>query len=274
MPISAITSNHIGVNRPGGAWHLPAQTHPYHELVVVMRGRQWVRVTSAAPFDATAGDVVLFPRGCAHEEGCDATDGLETFFIHVTGVDLGAWPRKIHDAEGRIRQLAGWMHVEQRRLGTAANPSAEAFARALLAEYVRLGSTPPEPALVGELRVYIRKHLTGTLTLDGLARRAGISKYHLIRTWKRLAGRTPMEEIRLLRAAHARDLILTTAMPLKEIAVRAGLNDEITLNRIFRRWLGVTPGSLRHPLRTRAGGGRPRRTGLAPEWRTSSPAGA
>lgn len=242
---SAIVFGGVGVNCPGGAWHLPAHAHPAHELVVVMKGRQWVRLDGRAPVEARAGDVVLFAAGRAHEEGCDAADGLETFFFTFDGIDLASAPEQLHDADGRIRQLVEWMRMEQQRSGMGASPAADAFARALLAEHARLGATPPEPPLIRALRAHLRTHLAGVLTLDGLARRAGVSKYHLIRMWKRVTGRTPMEEIRFHRAVHARDLILITALPLKEIAVRAGFNDAITLNRVFRRCFGITPGSLR-----------------------------
>ncbi len=231
----------VGVNCQAGAWHLAAHVHPTHELVVVMKGRQWVRLDGRAPFDARAGDVVLFAAGRAHEEGGDAGDGLETFFFAIDGVDLTLAPAHLHDADGRIRQLVEWMRLEQQRSGPGTSPAADAFARALLAEHARLWETPPEPPLIRDLRA----HLASVLTLDRLARRAGVSKYHLIRTWKRVTGRTPMEEIRVHRAMHARDLILVTALPLKEIAVRAGFNDAITLNRVFRHCFGTTPGALR-----------------------------
>jgi AraC-like DNA-binding protein len=247
-PFPASSWGALGVNRPNGTWHLAAQTHERHEMIILLKGRQWVRLEHGAPFDARVGDVLLFAQGRAHEEGCDASDELESGFFSFDHPGAAAWPARVHDADGRIRQLAGWMRTEQQR-AKEPSPAFTAFAQALLAEYERLVSTPPEPPLLAKLRSHIRAHLTGALTLDGLARLGGVSKYHLIRAWKQSTGHTPMEEIRFLRASHARDLILTTALPLKEIAVRAGFNDEITLNRVCHHCFGIPPGALRQPRR-------------------------
>ena len=56
---------------------------------------------------------------------------------------------------------------------------------------------------------------------------------------------TPMAMVRQLRLHHARDLIMSTSRPLKEIAPLCGLGDVYNMTRVFRRELGYTPGSLR-----------------------------
>jgi transcriptional regulator GlxA family with amidase domain len=60
-----------------------------------------------------------------------------------------------------------------------------------------------------------------------------------------LTGLTPMEDLRQLRLEAARDLLLTTDLPLKAIAPRTGLGDEYHLSRLFRRAFGIAPGALR-----------------------------
>ena len=99
--------------------------------------------------------------------------------------------------------------------------------------------------MVDMTRAVIRKQIAATLSLAELARQVGMSKYHFVRKFKRLAGRTPMAETRALRADYARDLLLTTDLPLKEIAVKTGLGDEYALSRIFRIHFGLPPGAFR-----------------------------
>jgi transcriptional regulator GlxA family with amidase domain len=43
----------------------------------------------------------------------------------------------------------------------------------------------------------------------------------------------------------ARDLILSTSLPLKEIAPAVGLGDVFRLGKLFREQLGTTPAGLR-----------------------------
>ena len=54
-----------------------------------------------------------------------------------------------------------------------------------------------------------------------------------------------MEDVRTLRVEYARELILTTNLPLKAIAPMAGMSSEYALSKVFRRVLGTTPGALR-----------------------------
>ena len=55
----------------------------------------------------------------------------------------------------------------------------------------------------------------------------------------------PMEDVRIIRANYARELILGTSLPLKEIAPRAGLGNEYAMSRIFRRYFNMPPGAWR-----------------------------
>ena len=54
-----------------------------------------------------------------------------------------------------------------------------------------------------------------------------------------------MEDLRLIRLTATRDLLLTTALTLKEIAPRCGLGDEFHLARLFSRHFKIPPGAVR-----------------------------
>jgi transcriptional regulator GlxA family with amidase domain len=114
----------------------------------------------------------------------------------------------------------------------------------LLAEYDRLARYKEDP-LVVQLRSHIRKNLARPLDLDGLADLAGLSKFHLVRRYRALTGRTPMEDVRHIRLLAAREMLLTTNLPLKEIAPRTGLGDAYRLSRLFRQHFRMTTSALR-----------------------------
>jgi transcriptional regulator GlxA family with amidase domain len=106
-------------------------------------------------------------------------------------------------------------------------------------------AAPQEPLLVVAIKMFIRGHLTDKLTLEDLAAHASLSKYHFLRRYKELAGRTPMDEVRRLRLERARELVLATGLPLKQVAELAGFCDEYYLGKAFRTQLGCSPGKLR-----------------------------
>ena len=115
---------------------------------------------------------------------------------------------------------------------------------AIITECVRLWQCPDD-AFVRRIRDYVTHHLDRKLTLDILAREAGVSRCHLVRRYKALTGQTPMAEIRMHRLERARDLILSTSLALKAIPPLVGFSDVYQMSRLFRQHWDITPGSLR-----------------------------
>ena len=231
-------------------FHMAAHCHPYHELIIVVAGQQYVEIRGQR-LTAAAGDVLWYPSGVAHTEWAEPRDPVESYFLSVGWPELPEPPcLRVADAEGRVGQLARWLYAERQTDPALQRAAAIAFARAIVAEFLRLAGDQPN-ALVARLRQYMRKHLKTALDLAELARQGKLSKYHFVRRYRSLAGRTPMHDLRLIRLEAARDLVLTTNLPLKEIAPRCGLGDEYHLSRLFRQHLHTTPGQLRRRTRLR-----------------------
>jgi AraC-like DNA-binding protein len=220
---------------------MAGHSHPFHELIVVTAGRMTARMGGQL-YSAEAGQCLWYPPGVIHEERSDAGSPVETHFIafHWTGGDR-RWPLCFADAKGRLATLTRWLLTE-RDAGKAVR---EAFLRAILAEFERVQTTPATPTLPERVRGYMRTHLAEAITLADLATCVGMSKFHFSRRYRQLTGLTPMEDLRQLRLEAARDLLLTTDLPLKAIAPRTGLGDEYHLSRLFRRAFGIAPGELR-----------------------------
>jgi AraC-like DNA-binding protein len=213
-------------------------------MIVVFRGHQAAEVDGHR-VDASAGDVLLYRQGEAHEEWKTGRETLETVFLSFEWPSCPpSAPRMLEDAGGRVRLLASWLHEERSRGTAVADGPNAAFLGALLAEYQRLWQHGGRGLFAG-LRRHTEQQLEGPVSLAELAAQAGLSRYHYLRVYKVETGRTPMSDVRRVRVDRARDLILTTSLPLKEIAQRSGLGDIYHMTRLFRSLLGVTPGSLR-----------------------------
>lgn len=89
----------------------------------------------------------------------------------------------------------------------------------------------------------IRERLADALTLDELAREAGLDKFHLCRAFRTQVGMPPHAYLTQLRILHAKAMLAAGAKP-KDIAPRVGLYDQSQLNRHFRRIVGMTPGQF------------------------------
>ena len=234
----------IGQLPPRPDWRMAAHAHRFHELIVVLAGKLHVNIRDQT-LHAGTGDLLWYPAGVVHEEASDRQEPCETLFLSWEGKDApGDWPLHQADVQGRVTELARWLLAERGSHYPERQALRDSLLQAILAEYRRL-ATHKEDELVVRLHAHIRQHLAQPITLDHLAAVAGRSKFHLVRRYRQLTGRTPMADVRHLRLQTARDLLLTTSLPLKEIAPRVGLGDVYRLCRLFRRYLHTTPGALR-----------------------------
>jgi AraC family transcriptional regulator len=83
------------------------------------------------------------------------------------------------------------------------------------------------------------------LALADLAREAGMSPYHFLRTFRQVAGMTPHQLVLHTRLHRAAVRLRTSAEPISAIAFDAGFSDLSTFNRRFRRVMGCSPGVYR-----------------------------
>src|SRR5690606_16459240 len=118
-------------------------------------------------------------------------------------------------------------------------------------EAARLRAGAPEAgaALAAACPPSSRRHLAGPLGLERLALVAGLSRAHFARLFRERSGATVMEAVRTARLAAARDLLLTSDLPLSEIAPRVGIGSEALLSRLLARHLGVGARALRRGRR-------------------------
>jgi AraC-like DNA-binding protein len=192
---------------------------------------------------AGPGDIIFYRAGFVHEETADARDPVGIDFIAFdTGDPLPWLPLRTHDTQGRVREMVHWLieDVGHRRAPELRRPLFDL----ILGELRLLCAVPPDPWLETVV-TFMRKHLARALTLEDLAGQGRMSKFAFVRKFRRLRGRTPMEELRLMRLDRARTLLLTTSLPVKAIAPAVGIGDEYQLSKLFRRHFNLAPSHLR-----------------------------
>jgi AraC-like DNA-binding protein len=232
--------------RPDPAWALKAHSHTFHEIIAPVRGKIHVGIRGQE-VTAGSGELLFYRAGDAHSERSDRKDPVETYFVAFEHPALdGPMPVKLQDTRGRVPLMISWLGQEGHPANGLQRSAALGLLEAVVAEVRRLASEGEASPLVDRVRQFARAHLAERLTLDDLADRAGMDKFRFVRAFRRAAGRTPMKDLQLARVEFAKQLILTTDLPLKAIAPQAGLGDEYRLSRVFRRHLGLPPGALRN----------------------------
>lgn len=134
-------------------------------------------------------------------------------------------------------------------------PIAEAVARAFLHDPAQAGSDPQSlvsvtrlarrsPPVARALRA-MEAALEEPPSMPAIARATGLSTRRLEMLFARELGTSPAATFRQLRLSEARRMVLSSRLPLSEIAVRCGFNSLSAFSRAFRRAFGTAPSALR-----------------------------
>jgi AraC-like DNA-binding protein len=99
----------------------------------------------------------------------------------------------------------------------------------------------PEHRAVKQAREYLEALPSENVSLERLAREAGLSPFHLCRVFRQKIGLPPHTYQTLIRARFAKAL-LAKGVPISQVAVEVGFFDQAHLTRHFKRIFGVTPG--------------------------------
>ena len=201
------------------------------------RGREW---------EASRGAIVIQQAGDVHREL--SRDGFVTYqVIRVSPHHVGELPSDVRlrsylgDGDARataLHRLHDAVAAGSDRFALECALAEAIGAMAALGEDRFLHTRPVRRALA-----MIREQLADALTLDELARHAGLDKFHLCRAFRAQIGMPPHAYLTQLRIMRAKELLAAGAKP-HDVATQVGLYDQSQLNRHFRRIVGMTPGQF------------------------------
>ena len=115
-------------------------------------------------------------------------------------------------------------------------------------ERIDLGWRQGDPAyldVLEEILKYIEANYTEPLTLADIASFSNISKHHLSREFKKYVGNGLKKHISKIRIKYSLNDLTTTDIPLIDIAINHGLNDERSYINAFKDIFGITPSKYR-----------------------------
>src|ERR1700719_3156509 len=92
---------------------------------------------------------------------------------------------------------------------------------------------------------FIESHLSGELTLDGIACVAGISRFHMVRAFAAATGLSVMRYVRARRLSEAARALANGAPDILSVALDADYGSHEAFTRAFRDHFGVTPETVR-----------------------------
>jgi len=92
---------------------------------------------------------------------------------------------------------------------------------------------------------FMRENLGVPLSLEAIAREAGLSRFHFLRLFKRVHGETPFRRLTRLRMEEAQRRLRQDSESVTEIALACGYDNSAHFASAFRRLVGVPPSRYR-----------------------------
>jgi len=238
------------------------EEHGAYSITLVERGRFTYR-TSAGQVLLAPGWLMLGNAGqgyaCSHEGNDGSGDDCAVLSMSAEVLDsmlhsLGATrtrPQFDRACLPPVPRVAGVLHGLLHEHGDEGFALEEA-ALSMLGSVRRAQRDDPAPtrARRQDERARAAAHCIETrssepLTLDEVARAAGLGPFQLLRIFRCSIGVTPHQYLMRTRLMRAVDLLRDTSLPITDIAYGTGWSDLSNFNRAFRRELRCSPRELR-----------------------------
>ena len=142
---------------------------------------------------------------------------------------------------------AGWQAVLE--LVRHNDPRAEAAVSAAVYQLLSLFLLPRGmDERIEQAAAYIQEHCAEPLPVEALARLACMSPYHFQRRFKEETGLTVHQYLNRQRVGRAKQLLLSTALPVSKIAEQTGFSGSSHLAAVFKAMTGQAPRDYRRRL--------------------------
>jgi LacI family transcriptional regulator len=113
----------------------------------------------------------------------------------------------------------------------------------------RVDHAPPKPSYYSVALRLIRQRALEGVSVDEIFEALPVSRSTLERQFAAHLGRTPGQEMLRVRLEHAKQVLATTDIPVKNIAGMMGYERPTNFSDFFRKETGVSPRAFRARIR-------------------------
>ncbi|WP_052063812.1 helix-turn-helix domain-containing protein [Nitrincola sp. A-D6] len=232
-----------------GLWRkYTKRTHDWYIAPANENSISWRSVTSHSTQTPSIFRIHITP-------GKLQSKALEMFSTHASSLQLD---HRMNIQDSLMLGLAGELKQE---LKSPCNSSLlyieqliDTFSTYILKRYCQLNaetsSRLPTLSLTRQHNLidYINDNIGNELSLEALAGRASLSKYHFARAFKESFRTTPHQYVLRCRIEHAIDLLRNTDFPISIIAEQCGFSSASRFSKVFSILQGISPNQYRYRL--------------------------
>ena len=135
---------------------------------------------------------------------------------------------ELKDSCGTLNDLLDWIYL---------------FACRYLSKIKILMQRPDERIYLAQK--YINQHYSEEITLEDIAKAVNLTPNYLCDLYKKKTQKTLVQYMNYYRVERAKEILEETDLKVNEIAPLIGYADEKYFSRVFKQYVGVSPGSYR-----------------------------
>ncbi len=199
-----------------------------------------------------AGDSYFLQPGADQYYHADAGDPWEKVFLNLSGPLLDKLIEG-YQLQDRVcfprldlnKELNAVLRLTETHPGDNTQPILEQVTRMLHKMYLHDRSSARASAPAERIRIALDRSVKQHFDLAALCAEVGLSPSHAVRTFKAAYGLTPHAYFTQRKVELAKELLLSTALPITTIAQELSFADEYYFSNVFKRHTGLSPRAYR-----------------------------
>lgn len=236
-----------------------SHSHPYYHMFYVKAGKCHLAVEDNIHV-LHPGYCLLVPRGKEHaylNENDTLMEYLEIkFSLPNAALDSQLLNKGIQVSDSPlVGILFEQILKEYSELGNLADEAAASYLSAILCALDESGRCQKQQfryvdassysELSKQVIHYLEKHYAEELSLDSLAKAIGYNKSYLCVAFKKNTAFTILDCLNMIRIRRAAELVVYSEHSLTQVAEMCGFASASHFNRVFLKYVGITPGQYR-----------------------------
>lgn len=247
---------------PNAAFHTRDRRKgsPQHILIYCVKGEGWYQVADQT-YSVKPNQVFILPAHVAHRYGTDASNPWTIYWLHFMGsranhflqylqpeadlspITVSPQPERFHLFDDMLAHVEMYLNLDNMVYANSG------LAR-LLTTFKNAVYTPPQITQTREDPIsrtiaFMRESISQTLTLEELARVAGMSASHYSTVFRAKVQSAPINFFTFLKIQEACRLLENTQLRIKEVAYQIGYSDPYYFSRVFTNVMSVSPREFR-----------------------------
>lgn len=240
-------------------WHSTAHFHPFTEIFYITGGKGSFQLADTS-LHVSRGDLIIINPNCLHtEKSTISDDPLEYIVLGIDNIVLNTFePHKITLEEttnnsykvinyGEDNQVLDYLNLLIEEIENKPY-NYELACKSILTLFILyiLRNTKKELKVEEEgndslnlecikIKNYIDTNYSEHITLDYLANLSYLNKYHLVHTFTKQMGTSPINYLINKRIDEAKNLLSTTNFSIRDISTIVGFSNSSYFSHMFKK---------------------------------------